>query len=77
MSGLDYPDNVGQDARGTIKIHIRTRGTGTGDESGSIVIDPSQVPTLVKWLEEAVAELNHKANPAVFGLEFLKHPARD
>ena len=34
-----------------------------GEDYG-IVIDPTQVPTLVAWLQEAVAELQNSKNTA-------------
>ncbi len=37
--------------------HILILQPDCGDGPDCVVIDPSQVPTLVKWLQEAAAEI--------------------
>lgn len=37
--------------------HIWIEQPDTGDGPDCIVIDPSQVPVLVRWLQEAAAEI--------------------
>lgn len=37
--------------------HIWIEQPDSGDGPDCVVVDPSQVPTLVKWLQEAAAEI--------------------